>query len=67
MCTSRYNGVGGVVSNCHAVVAVEVVGTCVIVGCGFKGRYLDYVQSPQPNKEAQTMPCLSFIFCFVML
>ena len=37
MCTSCYTGVGGLVSNCHAVVTIEVVGTCVIVGDDFKG------------------------------
>jgi hypothetical protein len=41
--TSRYNGVGGVVSNNHAAVTVEVVGTCVIVGWWIhvEGRALD--------------------------
>lgn len=37
MCTSRYNGVVGVVNNYHAAVTIEVVGTCTIVGDEFKG------------------------------
>jgi hypothetical protein len=34
--TSRYSGVGEVVSNYLAVVAIKIVGTCVLVGDGFK-------------------------------
>ena len=30
MRTSRYNGVRGVVSNCHVAVTIKVVGTCVM-------------------------------------
>ena len=68
MRTSCYNGVGGVVSNCHVAVAITVVGTCVIVGVGFKGQYLDCAQLPRPSTEAQNLPrlCLSCV-CFVVI
>ena len=50
-------------SNYLAEIVIEVVKTCVIVGDGFNGGYLDCAQLPHPNMEAQTLPCLCFNFC----
>ena len=50
-------------SNYLAADVIEVVGTCMIVGDRFNGGYLDYVQLPRPNMEAQTFPRLCFTLC----
>ena len=38
-------------------------------GDGFKGRYLDCTQPPQPNGEAQTLPHINLLscVCFIMI
>lgn len=57
----------GVVSKWPTSITIEVFETCVIVGDGFKGQYLDCMQLPRPNMEAQTLPRLYFYLVFVFL
>ena len=48
-------------------VIIEFVGTCVIVGDGFKGRYLDCMQLPRPTREARILPQLRLYLVYVLL
>lgn len=66
LCTSHYNGVGGVVSNCHVAVAIEVVGTCVIVGMDSRADTL-MGTTASTQRGSSNPPSFIFYLVFVLL